>query len=109
MCLIEPRFRYSLRSHWAGGRPVDGPHYRQQARQQRESMLPVVVVGTAPGLLAGLLFGKLVESQLFGVSATDPPLFVISAAALLAASLVPEWAAAWRAARIDPMAALRHD
>jgi ABC-type antimicrobial peptide transport system permease subunit len=66
-------------------------------------------VGTAAGVLAGLLCGRLVESQLFGVNGTDVPVFVISAAALLAASLAAAFTPAWRASRIDPMSALRHD
>ena len=72
-------------------------------------MLPVVVAGTAGGVLAGLLCGRFVESQLFGVNAADPPVFVISAASLLAASLVAAFTPAWRASRVDPMAALRQE
>jgi predicted permease len=72
-------------------------------------MLLVVVVGTAAGVIAGLLCGRLVESQLFGVNGADVPVFVISAAALLAAALAAAFTPAWRASRIDPMTALRHD
>jgi ABC-type antimicrobial peptide transport system permease subunit len=72
-------------------------------------MLLVIVAGTAGGVVAGLLCGRFVQSQLFGVHAADPAVFVISAAALLAASLAAAFTPAWRASRIDPMAALRHE
>jgi predicted permease len=72
-------------------------------------MLLVIAVGTAGGVLAGLVCGRFVESQLFGVNAADLLVFVASAVALLGASLVAAFTPAWRASRIDPMAALRHE
>ncbi|MPZ21851.1 MAG: FtsX-like permease family protein, partial [Luteitalea sp.] len=72
-------------------------------------MLLVVVLGTAAGLVAGLLSGRFVQSQLFGVNAADLSVFVISAAALLVVSLMAAFIPAWRASRIDPMIALRQE
>jgi hypothetical protein len=72
-------------------------------------MLLVLLAGTAAGVAGGLFCGRLIESQLFGVQAADPPVFVISTVALLTASLVAAFMPAWRASRIDPMAALRHE
>jgi predicted permease len=72
-------------------------------------MLLVVVTGTAAGVLAGLLCGRLVESQLFGVEGGDPLVFGISVAALLAGAFAAAFVPARRASRIDPMTALRHD
>src|SRR5205823_14095052 len=65
-------------------------------------MLPVIVFGIAAGVATGLLCGRFVESQLFGVKAADPPIFALSVAAVLTASLgalMPSW----RASRLDPM------
>jgi ABC-type antimicrobial peptide transport system permease subunit len=50
-----------------------------------------------------------VESQLFGVKAADPLVLATSGAILLAASMLAAFIPAWRAARIDPMASLRHE
>jgi ABC-type antimicrobial peptide transport system permease subunit len=50
-----------------------------------------------------------IESQLFGVKAADPPVFVIGVAVLLTASMLAAFIPAWRASRIDPMASLRHE
>jgi predicted permease len=70
---------------------------------------PVILVGIAAGVIAGLLCGRFVESQLFGVKAADPLVFVTGASILLVASLLAAFIPAWRASRIDPMVSLRHD
>ena len=72
-------------------------------------MLPVILFGIAAGVITGLLCGRLVESQLFGVKAADPPVFVIGATVLLTASTLAAFIPAWRAPRIDPMDSLRHE
>ena len=51
--------------------------------------------------------GRYVQSQLFGVAQLDPVVFAVSTVALLAASLAAALVPAWRAARIDPIRALR--
>ncbi|MBO0798432.1 MAG: FtsX-like permease family protein, partial [Blastocatellia bacterium] len=72
-------------------------------------MLPVILSGIAAGVIAGLLSSRLVKSQLYGVKATDLSVYLIGAAVLLAAALAAAFLPAWRAARIDPMAALRQE
>jgi ABC-type antimicrobial peptide transport system permease subunit len=72
-------------------------------------MLTVIFAGVAAGALAGLYCERFVETQLFGVKALDPWLYVISVAALIATSLVAAFLPARRASRIDPMLALRSD
>jgi ABC-type antimicrobial peptide transport system permease subunit len=67
------------------------------------------LLGLGGGVLAALALTRLLASQLFGVSPTDPATYVALAAIILtvavAASLVP----ALRATRVDPMVALRAD
>ncbi|HEV2666309.1 MAG TPA: ABC transporter permease [Blastocatellia bacterium] len=72
-------------------------------------MAPVILFGIAAGVTTGLLCGRFVESQLFGVKAADPPVFVIGVVILLTASMLAAFVPAWRASRIDPMASLRHE
>ncbi|HEU0184444.1 MAG TPA: ABC transporter permease, partial [Blastocatellia bacterium] len=74
-----------------------------------KGMAPVILLGIAAGVIAGLLCGRFVQSQLFGVKAADPLVFAISVAILSAASLLAAFIPAWRASRIDPMVSLRHD
>ncbi|MBI4471482.1 MAG: hypothetical protein HY646_02365 [Acidobacteria bacterium] len=72
-------------------------------------MTLVIVLGISAGVAAGILCGRFVETQLFGVKAADPSVFVMSVAALLAASLAAAFLPALRASRIDPMRALRYE
>jgi predicted permease len=72
-------------------------------------MLLVILSGIAAGVAGGLLCGRYVETQLFGVKAADPPVFAIGVATVLAASLTAAFLPAWRASRIDPTRALRHE
>jgi ABC-type lipoprotein release transport system permease subunit len=57
-----------------------------------------------PNCVAAL--GKLVQSQLFGVTATDPAT-VAAAALILAAGTLAAFIPAWRASLVSPTDALR--
>jgi putative ABC transport system permease protein len=69
----------------------------------------LALAGLALGLMAGFAFTGLMRNLLYEVSPTDPLVFVgaplLLAAVAIAAALVP----AWRAVRIEPIAALRHE
>jgi ABC-type antimicrobial peptide transport system permease subunit len=69
----------------------------------------IIGLGVLTGVLAGLAGGRYVESQLFGVKALDPVVFGIGVATVLTVSLAAGIIPAWRAARIDPMHALRYE
>jgi predicted permease len=74
----------------------------------RESML-LVTVGMAIGLAAALAAGRLVASQLFGLEPTDPATIVGALCVMLAVSATAGYLPARRAARVDPMVALRYE
>ena len=73
----------------------------------RHGML-ISLVGIAIGLLGSWALTRLMESMLFGVSATDPLVLLSVAAFVLTVSVLASYIPARRAARVNPIEALRH-
>jgi len=102
-------FVVTRRTREIGIRMALGADRGRVVRLVLSEMLAVFVFGVAAGVFAGTAGGRYVESQLFGIHAHDPAVFVLSAAVLLAAALAAGFVPAWRAAKIDPMRALRYE
>jgi putative ABC transport system permease protein len=71
--------------------------------------LVLLGIGVACGIPAAWAASRLVSSMLFGLTATDPLTIGAAIAVLCATSLLAGLAPAWRASRVDPMVALRHE
>jgi predicted permease len=69
----------------------------------------LALFGLGLGLLGALALASVMSSVVVGVSATDPLAYAIVAAALFCVAAVASYIPARRAARIDPIAALRHE
>jgi ABC-type antimicrobial peptide transport system permease subunit len=69
----------------------------------------LVLAGAVIGASAALLAARYIESQLFGVKANDPFIFVGAILTLAAAAGLAGYIPARRAARIDPIKALRYE
>jgi putative ABC transport system permease protein len=69
----------------------------------------LTLVGVVAGLAGALAAAKALTTMLFGVTATDPATFIVVAGVLMAVALVASYLPARRAARVDPMSALRTD
>jgi ABC-type antimicrobial peptide transport system permease subunit len=72
----------------------------------RQGMI-LTLIGASIGLAASFALTRMMESLLFGVSATDPVTFTLVSLLLAAVALFACWIPARRATKIDPMAALR--
>lgn len=77
-------------------------------RVLREAMV-WVVAGVALGLPVTLEGGRLVEKMLYGMSGTDPLSLTVACVVLAAAGITAGYLPARRAARVDPMVALRYE
>ncbi|MGB6875605.1 MAG: ABC transporter permease [Candidatus Acidiferrales bacterium] len=64
-------------------------------------------VGIAAGLIAAFALTRLMATMLVGVKATDPATFVTMVILFFVIADVASWVPAWRAASLDPNAALR--
>lgn len=74
----------------------------------RQAALPAAA-GTAIGVAAALGLTQVIKSLLFGIGAMDPVVYLGSALGLLAIALLAAAMPAWRAARVDPLVALRNE
>jgi putative ABC transport system permease protein len=87
---------------------LGAPHGNILMLVLRKGLL-LVGSGIALGIVAASVSVKIVQSQLWGVSAFDPATFVGAPLALLAAGVLACYIPARRATRVDPMAALRYE
>jgi putative ABC transport system permease protein len=69
----------------------------------------LTLTGLIIGVLAAVALTRLVSSQLYGISPTDPVTFACVATLLALVALAAYYIPARRAARIDPVQALRHE
>lgn len=79
------------------------------AWQVMREIVVLLAIGIAIGLPAALAAGRLVGTLLYGISGRDPMSETLSVTVLMAAGLLAGYLPARRAARIDPLAALRYE
>jgi predicted permease len=72
-------------------------------------VIVLVGAGVAAGVVAALALGRLVESQLFGIKASDPVVMALAIGVIVAVTVLAGYIPARRATGIDPMNALRYE
>jgi ABC-type antimicrobial peptide transport system permease subunit len=102
-------FGVSQRVHEMGIRMAVGARAQDIVDLVVGDGLRVLGIGIAIGIVVALASGRLVESLLFGVRSNDVSILIGTTAVLCAVSAIACLVPALRAARIDPVAALRSD
>jgi predicted permease len=100
-------FEVALRRREMGIRAALGAGRGRTVGMVLRQALGLVSVGILLGLAASFAGAGMVEPLLFRVSARDPAVYVVVAAALLAAAALAGSLPAWRATRVDPREALQ--
>jgi len=102
-------YAVARRTNEIGVRMALGAATGDVIRMVLRDSLWMVGTGMLIGLPCAYAIGKVMETALFGLSPLDPRTTALSFFALLATALLAAWLPARRAARIDPMTALREE
>jgi len=100
-------FTVSQRTSELGLRMALGAQPLEIVRLTLLGGLRLTAAGVVLGWVASLALARVVSSMLFSTGARDPLVFLVVPAALLAAAALASAAPAIRAARVDPVIALR--
>jgi ABC-type antimicrobial peptide transport system permease subunit len=96
-----------LRTREIGVRMALGAQSGDVVRLSLRSGLTMTLAGTLLGIAGALALTQLMQSLVFGVSASDPLTLAAVAALLLLVAAVASYVPARRASRMDPTRALR--
>jgi putative ABC transport system permease protein len=102
-------FTVVQRTHEIGLRIALGAAREQVLRLILKEGLVLALVGIGLGLVGAYLVGRTMQSMLYEVATIDFGVLAVVSAALLSAALLACYVPARRAARVDPMMALRHE
>jgi predicted permease len=101
-------YAVSLRTREIGIRVALGAGRRSVLGMVLKEVAILSLIGVAVGLPGGYGLGRLVETQLFGLTARDPLTFAVATVTLLVTALLAGYLPAARATRVHPMVALRY-
>ncbi len=102
-------YTISRRTQEIGIRMALGAQTRDVLKMIMKQGMTRALIGVGVGLVASLVLTRLMKSLLFGVSATDPLTFAFIALLLSTVALLACYIPARRAARVDPLIALKYE
>jgi putative ABC transport system permease protein len=79
------------------------------ARMVLSEVARLAGISMAAALPLALILGRLIKSQLFGISSADPLTLIVTTLFTGFAALLAAWIPTRRATRVDPMVALRYE
>jgi putative ABC transport system permease protein len=97
------------RSREIGVRLALGARYQQITAMMLGEGMRLLGLGVASGLVAAILLVRLIRGLLFGVTPTDPVVYLAVTLLLSVAAMLASWLPLRRATRVDPMIVLRSE
>jgi putative ABC transport system permease protein len=102
-------YSVTQRTHEIGIRMALGAQSSQVLQMVIRQALLLAVIGVTLGLAASLALTGFLSKLLFGVAPTDPATFVSTAAVLAFTAVAASYLPARRAAKVDPLEALKYE
>lgn len=102
-------YAVSQRTHEIGIRMALGARSQDVSKRVLGQGLKLTFIGVAVGLAGALILTRIISSLLYNVSPTDPLTFVCVSLLLICVALLASYIPARRAAKVDPMVALRYE
>jgi predicted permease len=102
-------YSVTQRTHEIGIRLALGAQKRDILMLVIRQALALVSLGIAAGLAVALVLTRVMTSLLYGVSVTDRWTFIVTPLLLAGVALLASYIPARRAAKVDPMVALRYE
>lgn len=100
-------YTVAQRTHEFGVRTALGAQTRDILRQVVGSSIRIVIVGVVLGVALALAAGRFIAALLYAIEPSDPGVMIAVSLVLVLIAIVAALGPAWRAARVNPVVALR--